>query len=225
LSLKDATAKLPDNLIVPLGQTLELGDLEVTPLRVERRKIKILTEGFEKPEPSRFDGLVLVLRLKNVSKQWAYVPLDNYFDRKWNPGEAGGSPPLTQLEAGPQRFYGGPVTWVPLIRTSKNTPPRREWVEGSRRVDARGVAQPLQPGQAEEFFVCTDAFDPDKAPAIARYLFGVDENNQAVERAYQGNFLWRVHLRRGVIDWKGRPKPATAVIGVTFTDRDCHQVG
>jgi hypothetical protein len=37
---------------------------------------------------------------------------------------------------------------------------------------------------------------------------------------YSGNFVWRVHVRRGLIEHKGRKLPAAAVIGVEFTDKD-----
>jgi hypothetical protein len=220
LSLKTATAKLPDHLLVPLGETLRLGDLEVKPIRVERRKVSTVSMGPggqpTDPQASPHDALVLVLRLKNHSSRWAFVPLDNYFDRRWKPGK-GGSPPLTQLEAGPQRFFGGSADWAPLVPSGGNDRARREWLEGRGNFDLDG----LQPGQEMESYVCTDGFDP----ATAEYLFGVDQDNQLVKPPYRGDFLWRVHLRRGVIDYKGRPKPATAVIGVPFTDRDCRQVG
>ena len=40
-----AVADLPMHLRVPLGGVLALGDLEVRPLRVERRKVKVYSEG------------------------------------------------------------------------------------------------------------------------------------------------------------------------------------
>jgi hypothetical protein len=46
------------------------------------------------------------------------------------------------------------------------------------------------------------------------------KGGQKVRQPYKGPLLWRVRVRRGLIDWKGRLVSATAVIGVEFTDRD-----
>jgi len=72
-----------------------------------------------------------------------------------------------------------------------------------------------------ESFVCTDAFDP----AIARHLFGVDENGSQVKPPYKGPLFWRVHLRRGAFTYRGRELPVTSVIGVPFTDKDYRPQG
>src|SRR5262249_53128687 len=106
-----AEASLPAHLRVPLGETLRVGGLEVTPLRVERKAVRVFVEGYARPEPCPHESLVLHLRLRNVSAASTFTPLDNYFDRNWKKGR--GAPPLTLLEVGTRRFYGGPAEWSP----------------------------------------------------------------------------------------------------------------
>jgi hypothetical protein len=208
-----ALAPLPAGLHVPLGQTLTLGALEVTPVRVERRRVKVFVEGFAKPEPCAHDSLVLYLRLRNVAEDYAFTPLDNYFDRHW----AGkGSPPLTVLQAGPANFFGGPAKWYPLSRPKRDWSPR-EWVEGRPNVDPDG----LRPGEEKETFVCTDGQDA----RAALHLFGTDADGKQVKGPYRGALLWRVQLRRGLIAYKNRRLPAAAVVGVEFTEKDYRKAG
>jgi hypothetical protein len=104
--------------------------------------------------------------------------------------------PLTHLVAGSHRLCG-PAKWNP-----PGGKDRTEWVEG-RRLILTG----LKPGEEGEGFVCTDGDDP----AAARVLFG--ERGAAPD---PGPFLWRVRLRRGLIDWHGQERSATTVIGVEF---------
>jgi hypothetical protein len=63
--------------------------------------------------------------------------------------------------------------------------------------------------------VATDGWDQ----AVSRYLFGSQEDRQ-VRQPYEGKLLWRVQLRRGLVPFKGKQLPATAVIGVEFTDKE-----
>jgi DNA-directed RNA polymerase subunit RPC12/RpoP len=207
LSVKSATAKLPDHLLVPLGQTLLLGDLEVTPKRVERRVVSIFVEGFAQAEPCPHESLVLFLHLRNRSPKWAFTPLDNYFDRKWKPKQ-GGSPPLTILEFGSEKVFGGPAAW--FSRSSPKDGKRREWVQGRKNFDPEGLA----PGEEMESLVCTDGSDPE----TALHLFG--RAGTRTGEPHRGKLLWRVHLRRGVILHQGREVPVTTVVGVEFTDKD-----
>jgi hypothetical protein len=206
---KFATQSLPAHLRVRLGDTIRVGDLEVTPLKVDRRKVGIITEGGDgRTEESPHDGLVLHLHLKNMGSDYSFTPIDNYFDRHWRPGNDG-SPPLTVLQAGAEHFFGGPAKWTPL-RSGRRE--RREWINGRVNIDRVGLA----PGKEQNTILATDAWDA----AVSQYLFGVDAEGNSVGRAYKGKLLWRVHVRRGLIDWKGRMLPATAVIGVEFTEID-----
>lgn len=208
---KAATQPLPPNLIVPLGQSLTVGDLEITPRRVERRQVSIFTEGAEeKPEPSPYEALVLHLHLRNVSREYAFTPLDNYFDRRWKPAE-GGAPPLTMLMAGKEVFFGGPARWYPTQR-DRNKGLRRDWLVGRQNVDRQGLA----PGAEATSYVCTDGWDPQ----IQEVLFGINSEGQAAGKPFQGDLLWRVRVRRGLVSREGRELPATSVIGVTFRSTD-----
>lgn len=211
ISPKLAMAPLPPHLHVKLGETLRIGDLEVTPKKVERRRIALFAEGAEeKAEPSPTDALVLTLQMKNVSNDYGFTPLDNYFDRNWKPGNDE-SMPLTMLRAGKETFIGGPAKWFPQ-RRDPGKRQVREWLEGRKNFDRAG----LNPGEEMQTVVATDGWNP----AISAFLFGEDEEGNKVRKPYSGKLLWRVQVRRGLIDWKGRRLPATAVIGVEFSNSD-----
>lgn len=197
----DALAVLPDHLQVRLKETLLIGDLEVTPLRVERKKIGVFVEGAEEAQPCENDSLVLHLRLKNVSKEYRFHPIDNYYDRHWD-GRAG-SAPLTVLVAGNEQFFGGPAKWYPVTRDRRRGD-RREWIEGRTNIDAKGIG----PGESMETVTATDG----ENKRCAAVLFGV--------RPYRGKLMWRLHLRRGLVDYKGRSLPAACVVGVVIDSKD-----
>jgi hypothetical protein len=176
-----------------LAQPLGIGDLEITPLTVEWRRVSVHVQGYDKAEPCRGDSLVLGLRLRNRSPDVAFHPLDNYFTRKWREEKPNGPPPLTFLEVGTHRFFGGPAPWYPpQVRKDQ----RAEWV-----ADAH-YERELLPGDTMETFVCTDGDDPNVAQALANY---------------SGSLLWRVQVRRGLVEVRGREFSATAVVGVEFT--------
>jgi hypothetical protein len=205
-----ATMPLPAHLCTtldPQGKTepIRIGDLQITPTRVTRERMKVITDGFERPEPRPADSLVLYLNMKNLSSEYAFAPLDNYFDRYWR-GQ-GQVPPLTQLEVGDKyRFYGGPAHWYP--RGDKDN--RREWIKGRKGFEP----DLLQPGEEREFFVCTDGGD---AKGVLN-LFGESDGEQ-VRPAYHGAFLWRIRVRRGLVQINDKQYSATAVVGVKFTDK------
>lgn len=196
------TLPLPENLCTTLGDPLRIGDLQVTPNRVERKRVSVIA-GLAAPEPCNKDSLVLYLDLKNLSSEYSFAPLDNYFDRHWRPGD-NLTPPLTQLEIGSEyRCYGGPAYWYPRGDRVSN---QRQWVVGRKE-----QGDFLQPGEEKQMFVCTDG-DDEKAVEL---LFG----GKATE-PYQGPYLWRVRVRRGLVHFQEKDYPATAVIGVRFTDQD-----
>jgi hypothetical protein len=191
---------------------MRIGELQVTPSRVERKRVSVIAgtanAGTSRPERCANDSLVLYLVLKNRSTEYAFAPLDNYFDRYWRPG-MDMIPPLTQLEIGSEyRCYGGPAHWYPRGDRYNNS---RQWIEGRDE-----KANLLQPGEEKESFVCTDG-DDAKAAAL---LFGGNSGE-----AYHGSYLWRVRVRRGLVSFEDKEYPATAVIGVRFTDKDIRQTG
>jgi hypothetical protein len=201
-----ATRPLPASQRVVLGKSLRVGAIEVTPLGVERTRVRFLTLG-RGPTECRGDSLLLRLKFRNVSADERFAPLDNYFDRWWGGGSR--PMPLTQLEAGKDRFCGGPAHWAPPGGAGRELP---EWVEGRPPADREGLA----PGAASEGFVCTDGNDP----RAVRVLFGDDLDGGPPAEPYRGPLLWRVQVRRGLVSWQGRPRSATAVIGVEFGPQD-----
>ncbi|HEY7424226.1 MAG TPA: hypothetical protein VH682_08335 [Gemmataceae bacterium] len=208
---KFATLPLPAHLcttLEPDGQSepIRIGDLQITPRSVQRERVKLITENFEDDRNSQpADSLVLYLSMKNLSSEYAFAPLDNYFDRRWESGQDQ-VPPLTQLEVGDKyRFYGGPAKWYPY-----GSGDRREWVVGRKGFDP----DLLQPGEEKEFFVCTNGRDAKGILA----LFGVNDD-KPVRPAYHGQLLWRVRVRRGLVRIEDKQYSATAVVGVKFTDK------
>jgi hypothetical protein len=196
--------RLPDKLRVSLGRSIRLGDLEVTPLRVEMLKVVFCSEApHVNPEPSRDDALVLTLRLHNVSEDDYFVPTDPAFTAQWREGEA---KPYTFLEVGPQRFYGGPFPWQPRGRRGAyRDPDPREYVRGQED-DARI----LKPNQERTTVVCTDPADHAVAAAV---------------RDYEGTLVWRVRLRRGLVAVGDREVSSSGVIGVQFDARQVRRPG
>jgi hypothetical protein len=135
---------LPKHLRVGLGSTIRLGELEVTPVRVQLKRIKIVSG--RQLELARRDSLVLQLCCKNLSEAVAFSPTDPFFDRFWKT-PADGSKPYTFVEIADQRFYGGPVPWT------RDSLANRDAVEGQEyRV--------LNPGEKLTTIACTDPGEP-----------------------------------------------------------------
>ncbi|MBI1913599.1 MAG: hypothetical protein HYS12_02410 [Planctomycetes bacterium] len=187
---------LPPQLRATLGQTLQVGDLEVEPLRVERGRLEISSTPMGKTQETEHEALKLWLRLKNVSRDLTFCPLDRYFTRKYDPSRD--RPPYTQLIVGGRHFYGGPGDWADSRQA--NTTGNNEFVKGQEAYE-----RPLKPGQEVKTFVCTDPENKELAQTLAAQPGGKRE--------------WRVQLRRGVVEVKGRRIPASCVIGVEFFDK------
>jgi hypothetical protein len=191
--MPDPTSPLPDKLKVLLRQSLAIGDLEVTPLRVERRRIRYQWKDKGPSDSGERDSLVLELRLRNISRDVVFKPMDPFFDRPWKSKSRDGMP-HTYLSVGARQFFGG-------------QPTPEEHALGLVVV-GQNHDQELQPGQEMTTFICTDP-DP-KADAV-----------KAVD-AYKGKepLLWRVQVRRGLVAVKDEELPATAVVGVQFSRED-----
>ncbi len=197
---------LPEPLRLRLGETRTVGALEITPLRVTRERVGVGPVS-SPPQLLRGPSLVLHLRLKNVSEDQSFQPLDRFFDRRWEEGRSAGPPPLTLLEAGPGwRFYGGPAEWHPRPGPGRDSDalPEFNYLMNGPEPAVDPVDRPLDPGQSAEVFVCTDGNDP-RAGELVRH---------------PGPFLWRVEVRRGLVRIRGREVPAAAVVGVAFTARE-----
>jgi phage FluMu protein Com len=188
--LPDPARDLPNRLKVALGDSIRIGDLEVTPEKVERRQIKYESrrQG-SSPDPTRYDALALVLHLKNISQDVVFKPMDPYFTRQWKP-KNGGLMPYTYLAVGDHHFYGGPLSMQDVR-------------DHQLSVAGQDLDQELRPGEEFTTFICTDPDDPLKK-ALDRY----NDSDP---------LLWRVQVRRGLVRVHERDVPATAVIGVQFS--------
>lgn len=199
--LPPVDAPLPPGLLVRLGETLAIGDLEVTPESVEQRRLEIRTVfhngEMTSTRPDR-DALVLHLRLRNRSSDVWFHPTDPAFDRKYQP-RRGVPKPYTQLIANGYHAYGGPIEW----RGQPGRPlARRVFVVGQEHDD-----QPLGPGQERRTVICTDPTDEQVLRSV---------------QAHQGPepIVWRVMLRRGLVPFDGREWSVCAVVGVPFVADD-----
>jgi hypothetical protein len=192
---------LPPRLRVGLGQTMRIGDLEVVPQKVERRKITICYENSRlSPQITSSDALVLTLRLRNVSSDVLFTPTDPTFDRQWK-REFGSNRPYTLLDMGGSLFFGGPIKWKPRTNPGKSrADDPRELVKGQEHDN-----QVLKPGEERTAIFCTD---PDNREILQTL------------RSYQGPLVWRVQLRRGLVQVGEREVSATAVVGVVFDKID-----
>lgn len=183
------TGPLPEELIIPLGGSITLGQLRVEPLRVEERPLRLISESAqEKREEVTRPALVLHLKLTNTSADLVFHPVDPALVRKSHQLEQEDRFNGTRLQVGSATFIGGPLEW----------PFRR----GVRRYEAaqQDHHRPLQPGETRTFVICS----PDH-PALRR----------AVRNA-PSDLLWHVHLRTGIFVWKEREVPITSIVGVRF---------
>jgi hypothetical protein len=198
---------VPAHLRTKIGVAIRVGELEVTPLAVEKATVAVLVSGFSKSEPCKGDSLVLRLKLKNVSKDQTFSPLDYYFNRKWKEKSRNSyPPPFTLVQFGTEKpeksFFGGPANWLPLaLAGSKKSQSPRETVEDEN------LDKILEPGDEMTAFLCTD---------------GDDSSAQEILN-HQGPMLWRLQVRRGLVSVGAKEIPATAVIGVEFGASDVKQ--
>jgi hypothetical protein len=205
------TYELPDKLRVSLGQSLEIGDVRVTPTKVEFGKIKIRTQGFTKVEESQYPTLILHLDFENISEDVVFRPLDAFFNPRLDhsKGNVLTNRTFTQLVMGNTHLCGGPCKWVHPAYRSK------ELIE---TVEGQHYEKELKPGDPPlSTFVCVDPDTQDPA-----YLATHPEDDIL---HYKGPLLYRVQIRRGLVTYKGKDVPCTAVIGVEFTDRDIEKPG
>jgi hypothetical protein len=192
---------LPARLRVGLGRTVRVGALEVTPTQVERRRL-LLVQPPGEPFLSAAEALVLTLRLRNVSADQSFCPLDPAFDARWTEGK---SKPYTYLAIGSREFYGGPVAWERAAPRNGGAGRHRTYLDGRS-----GDDRPLEPGEERTTVVCTSSDDAELADLAQRH---------------RGPLLWRVRLRRGLVTVAGREVSATAVIGVEFSPDAIRHVG
>jgi hypothetical protein len=201
--------ELPPQLRVTLGKTLHVGDLEVTPQKVEQKHLVFNYRSGLRSDRADQKSLVLHLLIKNVSKDAAVRPIDSSFDRAWhktstdanavNPDRPDEPPfastmPYTYLAVRGNNYFG-PCPWLPGSAVKPGDTLRDEYVEGQEE-----DGKTLQPGEE------------------LRTVFATNPGDEVPEqlRNYKGKMIWRVHLRRGFVRSDGKDVSATAVIGVEF---------
>jgi hypothetical protein len=188
---------LPANLITSLDAPLSIGQIEVTPLKIERRAWTAYSKKKKKEEPDAVpipDTLVLTLSIKNISPDVLIYPMDPYFDRR--PQDDDRALPFTLIEVNGKAYFGGIISYEPDSGSIQ-----REWIEG-READG----QPLQPGESRDVVLVTR---PSYANTILEAL-----------RTGGTEATWRVHIRRGFYEFNGQEYSVAAVVGVRFTFRD-----
>jgi hypothetical protein len=184
--------ELPGTLRAGLGSKIEVGQLEIEPVKVEARPLKIVTEGKKQQynETTKGRALVLQLKVKNTSNDLAIFPMDPAFLRKPK-GDDKQVP--TRLVVGKQTFLGGAIDWP----TATNVTRRYEEQQA-------GDATPLKPGETRDYVVFTNV-DPKLIEAV---------------HAATETLQWRIQIRRGLIEYRGKDVPVTAIIGVEFKPSD-----
>jgi hypothetical protein len=78
-----ALPPLPAENLAVLGQTIQIGDLEVTPLAVQLRSVVLVRSiDHNNSRREKAASLILRLKLKNVSKEHEFAPLERRFLRE-----------------------------------------------------------------------------------------------------------------------------------------------
>jgi hypothetical protein len=187
----DFDAPLPAVQQAGLGERIQIGQLEIEPVTVEKRPLNIIKEGGgdRQRRTTRFNSLVLRLRVTNTSADVPIFPLDPAYTRAAKMDDR----PAMRLAIGRQMLYGGAISW-PFGDGVK-----REYEEAQSLDD-----QPLKPGETREYVVFTN-----EDAGLA----------QVVTKATEP-LLWRVQVRRGVIEFRGKEVPVSAIIGIEFKPSD-----
>jgi hypothetical protein len=192
-------APLPDGLLVRLGETLRIGDLEVMPERVEVGRVKVHTvmQDGETNVSDLGEALILHLRLRNRSGDIWFHPTDPVFDRLYDRRQ-GSTKPYMQLIANGYHSYGGAID---VLGTNWQKV-KRKYIDGQEYDD-----KPLPPGEERRTAICTDPQDTKALEAVRGHTSGEP-------------IVWRVQLRRGLTTFRGQELSTCAVVGVQFNSSD-----
>jgi hypothetical protein len=186
--------ELPPAQRTHLGGKVTIGQVEVQPVRIEKRELVVETEstrGEKRRERSRVPAFVMTLSIKNASSDLTLFPMDPAFTRRAKDPDR----PITRLVVNKSTvFAGGYIDW-PL--ESNRIKKRFEQQQANDAI-------PLKPGETREYVVFTDAKSD-----IVREVEGAKDTMQ-----------WRVQVRRGPITFRGKEVPVTAVVGVDFKASD-----
>jgi hypothetical protein len=192
-------APLPASLLVRLGESLRVGDMEVTPERIEQGRATVHTVTQDNQDSlTQLPGesLVLHLKVRNCSGDIYFCPTDPVFNRYYD-RRSGSSKPYNQIVVGSEHYYGGPIDVLRL----NGQRVKRQYISGQDNDDS-----PLPPGEERQTVICSDARD-GSLDAVKNYK-GSDP------------ILWRVQLRRGLTSFRGQELSVCAVIGVQFNPDD-----
>lgn len=186
---------LPKDQRAQLGQTLKVGQLEVTPKEIVRRRLRIVTDRGAGEQPPQPGGTALVMKLEVTNKSGGPLyPMDPAFLRTSDPKNQ----PLTRLVVGQQTWYGGANPW-PFVNPIKM---RREQQQ-------KNDYEPLGANESREYVVFTDS-KPDLLKAVS---------------AAKDTMQWRVQVRSGALDIDGKAYPITSVFAVDFRSADITNPG
>jgi hypothetical protein len=191
---------LPPHLTTSIGLPISVGQIEITPLKIEYRPWIAFSKQKSKVEADAVaikETLVLTLRIKNVSTDVLVYPMDPFFDRR--PKEGDRTQPFTLIDAGGKKFFGGMISY----ETDRGEI-EREWLDG-READG----QQLEPGQSRDVVLVTR---PAYATEIRDSL-----------RSGGREAVWRVHVRRGLYEFNGQEFSVAAVVGVRFAASDLNR--
>jgi hypothetical protein len=140
----------PEN-VMELGQTLRLGDLEIKPVRITLRSVPLERRMLD-GEPEWREGgeraLWLTIRLRNVSKQAEFSPLDEVFLRE---PDRGLPPSYIESASCNERLYLYPL------------PVQSEWTIAGQAIGS------LRPGEMVETAVVSAAEAPVRLPRDPRW--------------------------------------------------------
>jgi hypothetical protein len=206
------TTELPPNLLTELGKPLRIGDLEVTPTKVEQKRLTFRNRYDDPTSPNARtatpleESLALHLEFKNVSKDVVFRPTDSAFDYQWRDRtDSENIMPYTFVAVNGIRYCG------PFRRVGKDDRfigaggdnLRSEYVEGQE--EDRKI---LKPGETSKTVIVTEP--KDQVPTMLN--------------GHKGKLTWRVQLRRGLIKIDDKDVSATAVVGVEFDKEQVQKV-
>jgi hypothetical protein len=181
--------QLPSEQTVQIGKTYQVANLEITPVSVESRKIKIFRKSRSSQEIKEVAAtsnpvLVLKLDVKNISTDLQFCPNDPAFQGQSIPT---GTMPYNCLWVGKDPLTNGLLSWP------GREPNSFEFLEGQEKDD-----QPLRPGEKRTTYVATSSRD-----------------NLQASLASLGNstLRWRIQLRCGLVE--GRFQDQTRDVSAT----------
>jgi hypothetical protein len=182
---------LPPELRAGLGKKVAVGAVEVEPVSVAIRKLTI-TKARENGKTDSVQTQPAVVLTLNVKNTSSDLSF-HPLDPAFNRKEFPSDSPPTALVVGKSTFAGGAVKW-----------PFEKGLRRSYEAAQEDEDKPLGPGESRQYVVTSDA-----KPDVRR----------AVQNA-KDTILWRVQVRRGLVEFRGREVPVTALVGVEFKASD-----